>query len=131
MNLRRVTNLGQNWLTDDNGDLLADPHSILNRWKNYFCQLLTVHGIKDVWQTEIHTGKPLEPESISFQAEIATEKLKRCKLPDIDHSVAELIHTGGIHYILRSTNVLILFEIRKNCQNCFQHPSVKVNSICR
>jgi len=27
---------------DENGDLLADSHSILNRWKNYFCLLLSV-----------------------------------------------------------------------------------------
>jgi hypothetical protein len=25
---------------DENGDLLADSHNILNRWKNYFSQLL-------------------------------------------------------------------------------------------
>jgi hypothetical protein len=28
---------------DENGDLLADSHNILNRWKNYFSQLLNVH----------------------------------------------------------------------------------------
>jgi hypothetical protein len=39
----------------ENGDLLADSHSVLNRWKNYFCQLLNVHGVNDVRQTEIHT----------------------------------------------------------------------------
>jgi hypothetical protein len=32
----------------ENGDLLADSHSILNRWKNYFYQLLNVHGVNDV-----------------------------------------------------------------------------------
>jgi hypothetical protein len=31
----------------DNGDLLADYYSILNRWKNYFCQLSSVLGIND------------------------------------------------------------------------------------
>jgi hypothetical protein len=25
---------------DENGDMLADSHNILNRWKNYFSQLL-------------------------------------------------------------------------------------------
>jgi hypothetical protein len=29
-----------NMVKAENGDLLADSHSILNRWKNYFCQLL-------------------------------------------------------------------------------------------
>jgi hypothetical protein len=28
-----------NMVKEENGDLLADSHSILNRWKNYFCQL--------------------------------------------------------------------------------------------
>jgi hypothetical protein len=27
---------------DENGDLLADSHNILKRWKNYFSQLLKV-----------------------------------------------------------------------------------------
>jgi hypothetical protein len=26
-----------NMVKEENGDLLADSHSILNRWKNYFC----------------------------------------------------------------------------------------------
>jgi hypothetical protein len=29
-----------NLVKDENGDLLADSHNILNRWKNYFSQLL-------------------------------------------------------------------------------------------
>jgi hypothetical protein len=33
-----------NLVMDERGDLLLDPHKILNRWKNYFCQLLNVHG---------------------------------------------------------------------------------------
>jgi hypothetical protein len=37
-----------NIIKDENVDLLADSHSTLNRWKNYFCQLLNVHGVNDV-----------------------------------------------------------------------------------
>jgi hypothetical protein len=33
-----------NIIKDDNGDLLADSHNILNRWKNYFCQVVNVRG---------------------------------------------------------------------------------------
>jgi hypothetical protein len=40
---------------DENGDLPADSHNILNRWKNYFSQLLNVHRVSDVSQIEIHT----------------------------------------------------------------------------
>jgi len=46
MHLRRVTNL-ELTVKDENGNLLADSHSILNRWKNYFCQLLNAHSIND------------------------------------------------------------------------------------
>jgi hypothetical protein len=59
----------------ENDDLLADSHSILNRWKNYFCQLLNVHGVNDVRQTEIHTAEPLVREPSSSEVEIAIEKL--------------------------------------------------------
>jgi hypothetical protein len=50
-----------NMVKAENGDLLADSHSILNRWKNYFCKLLNVYGVNDVSQTEIHTAEPLVP----------------------------------------------------------------------
>jgi hypothetical protein len=58
-----------NMVTEENGDLLADSHIILNRWKNYFCQLLNVHGVNDVRQTEIHTAEPLDYDSrlLTFQ----------------------------------------------------------------
>jgi hypothetical protein len=45
-----------NLMKDENGDLLADPHNILNRWKNCFLQLLNMH---DVRQVEVHTAKIL------------------------------------------------------------------------
>jgi hypothetical protein len=38
---------------------LADFHNILDRQKNYFCQLLKVHGVKDVRQTEMDVAEPL------------------------------------------------------------------------
>jgi hypothetical protein len=43
---------------DEKGYLLADSHNILNRWKNYFSQLLNVHRVGDVRQIEIHTAEP-------------------------------------------------------------------------
>jgi hypothetical protein len=33
---------------DENGDLLADSHHILNRLKNYFSQFFYVHDVSDV-----------------------------------------------------------------------------------
>jgi len=35
-----------NLVKDENGDLLAHSHSTLNRGKNYYCQLLNVHGVR-------------------------------------------------------------------------------------
>jgi hypothetical protein len=70
---------------------------------------LNAHGVKGVRRNEIHTAEPLPPEPSSFDAEIAIEKLKRYKLPGTDQIWQEVIH-----YVLRSTNLLILFGIRKN-----------------
>jgi hypothetical protein len=37
-----------NIIKDDNGNLIADPQNVLNRWKNFFNQVLNVHGVHDV-----------------------------------------------------------------------------------
>jgi hypothetical protein len=84
-----------NMVKEENGDLTADSHSILNRWKKYFCQLLNLHGVNYVRQTEIHTAEPLVPESSSSEVEIAIEKLKIYKSSSIDQIPAELIQAGG------------------------------------
>jgi hypothetical protein len=55
-----------NLVKDENGDLLADSHSILNSWKNNFCQLLNVL-LSDVRQIEIHTAEPLVPDPCPFE----------------------------------------------------------------
>jgi hypothetical protein len=66
-----------NLVKDERGDLLADPHNILNRWKNYFCQLLNVNGAGSVRQTEMHTAEPFVPEPSASEVEVAIGKLKR------------------------------------------------------
>jgi hypothetical protein len=75
--------------------LVADSHSILARWRNHFSQLLNIHGVKDVRQTEVHTAEPLVPESSAFEIEMAIEKLKRHKSQGTDQIPAELIKGGG------------------------------------
>jgi len=40
-----------NIVKDEKGDLVADSHSILARWRNHFSQLLNIHGINNVRQT--------------------------------------------------------------------------------
>jgi hypothetical protein len=68
-----------NLVKDENGDLLADSHNILNRWKNYFSHLLNVHNVDDDRQIEVHTAEPLVPGPSSLEVEIAVAKLKKYK----------------------------------------------------
>jgi hypothetical protein len=58
-------------MKDDKGDSVADSHSILARWGNSFSQLLNVHGLVDIRQTEIRTTKPLVPEPSTSEFELA------------------------------------------------------------
>jgi hypothetical protein len=89
----------------ENGDLLADSHNILNRWKNYISQLLNVHNVSVVGQIEIHTAEPLVPGPSRLEVEIAIAKLKKYKSPGSNQIPAELIQAGGS---------VIQFGIRKN-----------------
>jgi hypothetical protein len=84
-----------NLVKDENGDLLADPHNISNRWKNYFSQLLNVHGVSDVRQIEIHTADVLESDPGTSEVEIAVVNLKKYKSSGIDQIPAKLIQAGG------------------------------------
>jgi hypothetical protein len=82
-------------VNEKRGDLLEDPHKILNRWKSYFCQLLKVHGVGDDRQTEMHTAEPFVPHLSAAEVEVAIGKLKRYKSPGVDQIPAELIQEGG------------------------------------
>jgi hypothetical protein len=62
---------------NEKGDLVTDSESILARRRNHFSQLLNIHGVNDVRQTEVHTAEPLVPEPSAFQVQMAIEKLKR------------------------------------------------------
>ena len=46
-----------NILRDENGDVVADPKSILNRWTKYFSQLLNVHEGQDIEDVEVQMRK--------------------------------------------------------------------------
>jgi hypothetical protein len=70
-----------NLVKDENGDLLADSHNILNRWKNYFSQLLNVHDVSDVMQIEVQRAEPVVPGPSHLEIKIAIAKLRKYKLP--------------------------------------------------
>jgi len=80
-----------NRVKDEKSDLVAEPHSIFARWRNSFSQLMNVHGFNDVKQKEIHTTEPLVPESSVFKFELAIEKLKSHKSPDIGQIQPEFV----------------------------------------
>ena len=64
-------------------------------WRNHFSQLVSVHGVEDVRQTEIHTAEPLVSELSAFEVKMVIKELKRRKSPGIDQIQAELIRAGG------------------------------------
>ena len=99
-------------IKDEKGDLVADCHSILARWRNNFFQLFNVQGFCDVRHTEIHTAEPLVPEPSAYE----NERLLK-SLDDTNHHV--LIKSQQKQeveqFTVRSTNLLIRFGIRRNC----------------
>jgi hypothetical protein len=58
-------------------------------------QLLNVHGVHGVRQTEIRTAEPLVPEPSAFETEIRPGKVKRHKSPGIYQIPAELVKIGS------------------------------------
>jgi hypothetical protein len=146
---------------DEKGYMVTDFHGILAGWRNHFYQLLNIHGINDVRQTEIHTAKPLVPEPSAFKVEMAIEKLKSHKSSGIDQIPAEKIKAGDIKILCeihKLTNSIwnkeelpeewkesIIIPIYKkayktDCSNyrdvsllptTFKILSNKINSICR
>jgi hypothetical protein len=99
---------------DERGDLLADPHRILNRWKNYFCQLLNAHGAGGVRQTEMHTAEPSVAEPSASVVEVAVGKLKSYKSSAVYQIPAELIQAGW-GTLSSETQTLKLSGAKANC----------------
>jgi hypothetical protein len=87
--------MGTTIVKDENGDVVADSRSIMARWRNYFSQLLNVHGVENDGQVEIHAAEPLLPEPNAFEVELAIEKQKSHKSPGVDQIPAELIKAWG------------------------------------
>jgi hypothetical protein len=84
-----------NVIKDENGNLLTDPQSVLNRWKNFFNQLLNVLGVHDVRQMDIHTAETLVLEPSLVKVKIAIGRLKSYKSLGTHQILAELIKAGG------------------------------------
>ena len=93
--LEKVYQPRTNIVIEEKGDLVADTHSILGRWRNYFSLLKNIHGANDVSQTELHTAEPLVTEPSTFEVGLAIEKLKSHKSPGIGQIPAKLIEVWG------------------------------------
>jgi hypothetical protein len=80
----------------------------LNRWKNYFSQLLNIHRVSDVRQIEIHRTESLVPDPSPFEVEITIAKFKNSKSPGYSEIATVLIQAGGktlhseIHKLINS-----------------------------
>ena len=94
-------------MKDEKGDLVADSHSIVARWRKYFSQLFNVHGVKDFGRAEVHTAELLVPVPSAAEFELAIDKLKSHKSPAIDQTLAELIKSVGRTIILEIHNLII------------------------
>jgi hypothetical protein len=84
-----------NIVKDEKCDLVADTHSIVARWRNYFSQLFNVHRFKNAGKEEKPTEEPLLTEPTTFEFELYIDKIKSHKSPGIDEISAELIKAGG------------------------------------
>ena len=59
-----------NRVKDENGDLVADSHSIVARWRNYFPQLFNVYGLRKLGRQKY---TPLVPEPSAAELELAID----------------------------------------------------------
>jgi hypothetical protein len=105
-----------NIIKDENGNLIADPQNVLNRRKNFFNQVLNVHGIHDVRQMDIHMAEPLIPQPSLVKVEIAIGKLKSYRSLGTDQIPAELIKAGG-ETLYSEIHKLVLNGIKRKCHS--------------
>jgi hypothetical protein len=109
---------------DENGDMDAGHKGILNRCRKPFSQLLNIHQVNDVRQTEIHTAQPLVPEPCAFEFQMAL------KQRDTNHKAMikirqNLSKQAAGKFVLRYTSPLVLFGISRNCLS-----NAKSQSLC-
>jgi 2-oxoglutarate dehydrogenase complex dehydrogenase (E1) component-like enzyme len=84
-----------NVIKDQIDNLLADPQSVSNKWKNFFNQVLNIHGVHDVRKMDKHTVQPLVLEPSLVEVKVATGKLKSYKSSGTEYILAKLIKAGG------------------------------------
>jgi hypothetical protein len=73
MNLRRGYQPRNSLVMKERNELLVYSYKILNRWKNYFCQLLNVCEADGIWETKIHTTATFVQEPSASGVQVATK----------------------------------------------------------
>jgi hypothetical protein len=58
--------------------------------KNFFNQVLNVHGVRNVRQKDIHMAEPLVPEPSLVEVHVANGNLRRYKSAGTDQIQAEV-----------------------------------------
>ena len=78
-------------------EICSGTQSILNRWKNYFNNVLNINDREEDSFNEntIHTAEPFIVESDELDIKFIIEELKSHKAPGIDGIPAELFKSGG------------------------------------
>jgi hypothetical protein len=120
-----------NFVKDENGGLLADSNTNVNRWKSYFSQLFSVHNFSDVRQIEIHTAEPLVPGPSHFEVEISIAKLKNYKSPGSDQILAELYQAGGKALVSVIHKLIISIWNKEEMPDQWKEPIIEpIHKIC-
>ena len=104
-----------NIVKDETGDLATGSYNILARCGDYFSQLLNIHGVHDVRQTETHTAEPIVPEPSAFEVDLAIEKFKSYKSRGIDQIPAELIKEGCRTIFYQIHKLIVSIGIKRKC----------------
>jgi hypothetical protein len=71
---------------------------------------------------QMRTAKPLLSETLLFDVEIALQNLETLNYQVVIKFLKNLFKQTVMHYVLRSTNLLILFRIRKICYSSGRNP---------
>jgi hypothetical protein len=87
------------WKLNENGDLVANSHKILIRWKNYFSQLLNSCRDSEVRQMKIYTAEPLVPDHSVSEADIRIANFKIYTSLGTEKPPTCHIQLGGSCYI--------------------------------
>jgi hypothetical protein len=79
--------------------------------------MINIHGVHNVRQKDIQTAEPLVPEPSLVEVKIAIVKLKRYNPQVLIRFRPNWSELGVKIYVLRYTNLFVLYGIRRNCHS--------------